>query len=100
MSWQDLINGAFEFLAGFFVMMHCRRLFIDKQVKGVSLVATAFFTSWGIWNLYYYPHLEQWLSFYGGLSIVIANAFWIGMMIYYKRFPGGAPEWRRRPDLA
>ena len=83
MSLPDLINGLFELFAGFFVLMHCHRLLKDKQVKGVSLVATTFFTSWGIWNLYYYPHLGQWLSFFGGLSIVCANALWISMMVYY-----------------
>lgn len=83
MTWQDLINGLFELLAGLFVLMHCRKLYHDKMVRGVSLVATIFFFSWGLWNLYYYPHLEQWLSFWGGISIATANFLWIGMMIYY-----------------
>jgi hypothetical protein len=100
MSWQDLVNGGFEFFAGFFVLMHCRRLHIDKLVKGVSLVATVFFTSWGIWNLYYYPHLGQWASFYGGLAIVSANALWISMMIYYTRRPHGVKRGPMAPAPA
>jgi peptidoglycan biosynthesis protein MviN/MurJ (putative lipid II flippase) len=89
MIWQDLVNGLFELFAGFFVLLHCRRLYIDKQVKGVSLIATIFFTSWGFWNLYYYPWLGQWLSFFGGLAIVSANALWIAMMVYYTLRPHG-----------
>jgi hypothetical protein len=101
MSWQDLVNGAYEFGAGFAVLLHCVQLFKDKEVKGASALATSFFFSWGIWNLYYYPHLDQWASFYGGLSIVAANCAWLLMMLYYKRFPGGIvkaqyKEWRGR----
>lgn len=81
--WADFINGAFELLAGFFVFNHCRVLYRHKLVKGVSLVSTLFFSSWGFWNLYYYPSLAQWWSFAGGLSIVSANCLWIAMMVYY-----------------
>jgi uncharacterized membrane protein YfcA len=85
MNWADVVNGGFEFLAGFMVLLHCRQLYKDKIVKGVNLPATIFFTSWGFWNLYYYPSLDQWFSFFGGLGIVSANSLWVGMMIYYKR---------------
>lgn len=83
--WADRVNGIYEMLGGMFVMMHVLRLLKDKKVKGVSLVATVFFTSWGFWNLYYYPSLDQWWSFIGGLGIVTANTFWITLMIYYTR---------------
>jgi uncharacterized membrane protein YfcA len=85
MNWADLVNGLFELLAGVFVLMHCRQLYKDKMVRGASVVATIFFTTWGFWNLYYYPSLEQWFSFVGGLGIVAANALWVGMMLYYIR---------------
>lgn len=85
MNVPDIVNGAFELFAGFFVLNHCRALYRDKLVKGVSLVSTIFFSSWGFWNLYYYPSLGQWWSFAGGLSIVSANCVWIAMMVYYIR---------------
>lgn len=85
MTWQDLINALYELGAGFAVLLHCRQLYKDKVVRGASWVATAFFFSWGIWNLYYYPHLNQWLSFFGGLAIASANFVWLGMMLYYIR---------------
>lgn len=85
MTWQDAMNGGFELLAGGMVLMHCARLYKDKVVRGASWVATAFFFAWGMWNLYYYPHLGQWLSFAGGLSIASANFLWLGMMLYYIR---------------
>ncbi len=89
MSWQDLANGTFEILAGVAVLNHCRVLYKDKLVRGASALSTAFFFAWGVWNLYYYPHLDQWFSFVGGLLIVTANCLWLGLMVYYKRHPGG-----------
>jgi len=62
----DAVNGAFEFLGGASVWMHVRTIMCDKQSRGVSPFATAFFTLWGFWNLYYYPSLAQWASFAGG----------------------------------
>jgi hypothetical protein len=84
-TWQDGVNGLYELLAGAAVLMHCWRLYKDKKVRGASWIATAFFFSWGLWNLYYYPHLDQWLSFVGGLGIVAANCVWLTMMLYYIR---------------
>lgn len=83
MQWQDNINGLFELLGGVFVMLHCLRLYKDKKVKGISLVAIAYFALWGIWNIYYYPFLEQWASLIGSLFIVTMNTLWISMMVYY-----------------
>ena len=89
MSGPDLINGAFELLGALAICGHIRRLWVDKDVKGVSLWATVFFTSWGFWNLYYYPYLDQWASFAGGVAIVLGNMVWISGMIYYSKHPGG-----------
>ena len=83
--WQDTINGMFELMGGVFVFLHCLRLYKDKKVKGVSFVATGYFAMWGFWNIYYYPFLQQWASFIGGLLIVAMNVLWITMMFYYIR---------------
>ncbi len=85
MNIPDFINGLFEATAGFAVLNHCRQVLKDKDVKGVSIASTIFFTSWGFWNLYYYPHLDQWFSFTGGLFIVASNTLWVVLMIYYKK---------------
>lgn len=85
MSWGDAINGSFELLGGFTLWMNVRRLYRDKMARGVTWGATAFFMSWGYWNLYYYPSLNQWWSFVGGLNIVAANTVWLVLMLYYMR---------------
>ncbi len=79
----DLINGAFESCGALLVLLHCRRVWIDQDVKGVSIFATAVFMLWGFWNLYYYPSLDQWFSFYGGMALVGANAMWLLLMLWY-----------------
>lgn len=86
----DTVNGLYEAIGGVMLWMNVRRLHRDKQVKGVSILPTAFFSSWGLWNLYFYPHLGQWLSFAGGAFLVVANVTWCGQMIYYGRARRGA----------
>ena len=81
---NDIINGSFEFIGGLLYIINIVKLVKDKEVKGVSWVPTAFFTTWGAWNIYYYPSLDQWFSFWGGICIFLTNATWIGLVIYYN----------------
>lgn len=83
MSWPDLINGLFETAGGFFILMSVRNLYLAKLVRGVSWLHVGFFSSWGFWNLYFYPSIDQWLSFWGGVFLVAANTFWLGQIVYY-----------------
>lgn len=83
--WTDNVNGMYELLAGLFILNHCRSVIKDKSVKGVSIVSTIFFATWGMWNLYYYPSLGQWWSFFGGISVVAANITWIFLMFKYRK---------------
>lgn len=85
MIWPDVVNGTYEVFAGAAILNHCRVLFRDKEVRGVSTLSTAFFASWGAWNLYYYPVLGQWWSFFGGLVVFSANALWLAMMLRYRK---------------
>lgn len=82
---KDCINGLFELAGGFFMLNHCSVLYAHKSVRGVSLLSSVFFLTWGIWNLYYYPALHQPISFYGALFISNASLFYIGMMLHYRR---------------
>jgi hypothetical protein len=75
----------FELFGSAMLWRNVLQLYRDKQVKGVHWSATFFFAAWGYWNLFYYPHLDQWWSFAGGVSIVIANTIWLGQMHYYLR---------------
>ncbi len=81
----DLINSMFELGAGIMILNNCRVTIRDKEVKGVSILSVAFFTLWGFWNLYYYPSLNQHLSFVAGILIVTANVWWVYLLMKYRK---------------
>lgn len=85
MTWPDIVNGLYESLASFFLLLSCFRLYKDKEVRGWSLSTQIFFTTWGYWNLWYYPHLNQWMSFVGGLFVILTNTTWTVLAIYYTQ---------------
>ena len=82
---SDLVNGLFEFAGAIMLSMNVLRLYRDKVLKGVSWWPTGFFTTWGLWNLYFYPANGLMWSYYGGLAIVTVNAVWLMMILHYWR---------------
>lgn len=80
---SDLVNGLFEFAGGLMLVWNIRRLYLDKEVKGASMLPLAFFTSWGLWNCWFYPTNGLWYSFLGGVFLAVVNAIWLGQMFYY-----------------
>lgn len=80
----DLFNALFEMIGAALVLLSVRQLLKDRLVRGVHLAPVVFFTLWGAWNLFYYPSLDQWLSFAGALLMVLANACWLALLIYFK----------------
>ncbi len=85
MLTPDLINGLFECVGALVLMINVRVLIRDKVLRGVHILPTIFYTGWGIWNLFYYPALDQWFSFFGAAAIVTVNAAWVALAIYYSR---------------
>jgi hypothetical protein len=84
MSLADAVNGAFELLGGASIWANVVRIRRDKKIRGIDWRITGFFTTWGFWNLWYYPSLGQWASFSGGVVIVAANVVWLYYAIKYK----------------
>lgn len=80
----DLINGLFESFGALLVFNHCRVTLRDRDVKGVSILSSALFTTWGLWNLWYYPFLDQWFSFLGTCLLVTANTLWVILLVHFK----------------
>ena len=85
MSWADIVNSSFEGAAALFILNNCRILYRDKILRGISILSTVFFTLWGGWNIYYYPSLNQWASFWGGIVVTCVNVWYVGMMVYYNK---------------
>jgi uncharacterized membrane protein YfcA len=86
--WPDYVNGTFELCGGVFIALSVRQLLKDKMVRGVSWLAILFFTAWGYWNLFFYPHLDQWLSFAGGVGLALANTVYLALLVHYWRARG------------
>lgn len=81
----DLINGSFESGGAVLCAFNVLRIMRDKKVRGVSVAVSGFFALWGAWNLVYYPGLGQWLSFFGGLGLVLFNTIWVVLAVQYTR---------------
>jgi hypothetical protein len=82
---KDLVTALFETTGSLMIWRNVQSLYKAKHFAGVRIGPTAFFAAWGFWNLFYYPHLQQWKSFVGGVCITTANTVWVGLMIYYWR---------------
>jgi hypothetical protein len=81
----DLINGSFEVIGAILQIRNIRILLKDREVKGTSWHITGFFLIWGIWNLWYYPALGQWISLAGGLALSTMNLIWVILAIWFAR---------------
>jgi uncharacterized membrane protein YfcA len=84
----DLVNALFETIGALFIILSVLRLSQDKMVRGISILHVTFFWLWGVWNVFYYPYLDQTLSFVGAILVLAANSLWTGMLIYYTKYPG------------
>ena len=89
MTIPDIINGSYELMGGIALAGNCVKTYNDKEIKGISLVSMVFFTSWGGWNIYYYPHLHQWMSTVGAVLLFFFNAIWLGQAFYYTKLNHG-----------
>lgn len=83
MTHPDLINCSFEFGGAIAQCVNIRRLLRDRMVRGISLSTTTFFNAWGLWNLYYYLHLEQPWSWFGGAFLTSINLIWLSIAAWF-----------------
>ncbi|KKM84715.1 hypothetical protein LCGC14_1296400 [marine sediment metagenome] len=81
----DYVNGTFEALGGVFIFLNVLKLHKDKKVRGVSTAAIGFFTTWGFWNLLYYPAIGQIASACAAGIVALVNLVWLGQIFYYNR---------------
>jgi hypothetical protein len=80
----DKINGGFEFVGGFFIILHILQVVHDQSVAGVNIYAVAFFTLWGYWNLYYYKSIKQRWSLVASYFITAMNTVWVLLLLHYS----------------
>ncbi len=85
---NDYINAIFEFGAILGIYGHIFQIKKDKVVKGTYIPTVVFFTSWGFWNIYYYPSLQQWFSALAGSILAILNCYYVYLLLKYKENNG------------
>ncbi len=81
----DAINACFEAGGALFLCLNVARIRRDRTVRGVSLWPTAWWSAWGVWNVYYYSALAQPASFWAGVAVVIVNTVWLAHALAYAR---------------
>lgn len=85
MAWPDIVNGMFEIGGAIACLGHIKQILKDKKVAGVFIPAVIFFSSWGYWNIFYYWHLNQWVSWLAGIVLAICNSYWAYLLWYYSK---------------
>lgn len=84
MLTPDQINGSFELAGAYFTWSNFAAYYKARELVGVYWPATAFFTLWGLWNLYYYPAIGQPLSFSGGIALTSGSLAWLVLVLWDK----------------
>jgi len=81
----DTINAVFEALGSVAVWANVFAIIKDKGYAGTRIPMMLFFSAWGFWNLWYYPHLGQSLSFYASVLLTTGNCAVLAAMAYFGR---------------
>lgn len=81
----DLVNSLFVVTAIVVNISSIRKLYLDKEVKGVSVLPQFYYLIWSFWHIYFYQVNKGFLSFLGEIGMAIVIGVWIIQWIYYKR---------------
>jgi len=81
---MDAINACFELGGAFAIIPSIIAAHKAKEIRGISIITSIFFTSWGWWNIVYYPSLDQMLS--AGAAVLLAgtNSIWLYQIWKYR----------------
>jgi len=85
MQLLDIGNAVFEGGGATLVWLNVSRLRRDREIKGIDWRVQAFWAAWGVWNVFYYPQLDQWLSAAAGLVLVTGNLVWCALAVRILR---------------
>mgnify|MGYP001599850197 CR=1 FL=1 len=96
MSWQDSVNAGFELACALLLWANVRTLYKDKQIKGIALSPNYLYLAGGLWDLYYYPFLNQWISFFACAVYTTGFTLWLGMAVWYMHLSPTRPTLGKR----
>ncbi len=87
---MDKINASFELFGSLILWANVISIRRDKILRGASILPFAFYTFWGAWNLIYYPSVGSNWSAIAAVGVLVANATFLGHLLYYKLQEGKA----------
>jgi hypothetical protein len=87
MNTYDLINGSFELVGAYFTWRNAYQLYVDRDIKGVYWPTTAFFSIWGIFNLFFYAAIFLPFSWYAAMVLTTGNLAWVTQAAILKFRP-------------
>jgi len=86
MELNDVINSGFVFVAGFFYILNLYKLYVDKDVKGISKLSILFFSIWNIWTLFFFIQVSEfWWTIAAYVMVTLLNLVYIFLMFKYSR---------------
>lgn len=80
-----LLNAAFEAVGSIVIWLNVVRIRCDRTVKGSDWRVTAFYSAWGVSNLFYYPAVGDIYSAFACSGIALGNITWVVHALYYMR---------------
>lgn len=83
---MDQANAALEMGGAFLRTLDCIKLFQHKRFVGGHLGTALYFLLWGVFNVFFYPSLNQVWSFWAALALMVINGLWFVMAVYYNHF--------------
>jgi hypothetical protein len=81
----DHLNAGFEMIGAAFRVYDCVKLYRAKHFVGGSILTVVFFFTWGLFNTFFYPSLNQSWSFVAAIFLTAANGVWILMALFYEK---------------
>lgn len=79
----DYTQAFFELGSAIFQARNVKAIRQHKTIRGVHWTPTAFYTGWGVYNLWFYAAIGLPLAWWAGMAITLINAVWLAHAIYY-----------------
>lgn len=79
----DLTQAFWELGSAVFGLLNIRAIRRSKSIAGVHWAPTAFFTAWGVYNLWFYDALHLPVAWWAGMAITAVNLIWLSHALYY-----------------
>ena len=81
---SDQFNALLALSGACFLLPSIFEAYKKKLVVGIHWSTPLFFTSWSLWNIWYFHSLDQPYSTVGALSMFIVDIVWLGLILKYR----------------